>query len=296
MAVISQYQVVIAGQIITAALWNGMELNIINNGLLPVGIEDYSTNDAQAQTQTDPYPAAVLSKATDLAGEVARLRYQVAQILGETYWYIDPDVDIATFKTRFDAHTHDATANNGPKLTVSGLADDAVETAKIKNLAVTNAKINDMAGSKITGSVLSSLIIGTTTNDNASAGYIGEYVEGSGTLNNVSTSTYYDITSISLTAGDWDVFATGQSILQGGTATIFAIGIGTASGNNTTGMTESSNLSYSEGPSTTVPRSASAGPLRVKLTGTTTYYLKTRLDNTGSSNTINGYIKARRIR
>lgn len=98
MAVISQYQVVIAGQIITAALWNGMELNIINNGLIPVGIEDYSTNDAQAQTQTDPYPAATLSKATDLAGEITRLRYQIAQILGETYWYIDADISLDTIK------------------------------------------------------------------------------------------------------------------------------------------------------------------------------------------------------
>lgn len=199
MAVISQYQVVIAGQIITAALWNGMELNIINNGLLPVGIEDYSTNDAQAQTQTDPYPAAVLSKATDLAGEVARLRYQVAQILGETYWYIDPDVDLATFKTRFDAHAHDATANNGPKITVSGLADDAVETAKIKNLnvttgkindlAVTNAKIDTVAATKITGQLpVANGGTGITTKSISIVSYTGNATGGRNIAHGLGTT------------------------------------------------------------------------------------------------------------
>lgn len=148
---ISQYQVVIAGQLITASLWNGMELNIINNGLVPSGIDDYSTNDAQMQTQTDPYPASATSRPTSLQGELERLRYQFDNIIGKTYWYEDPDVDIATFKTRFDAHTHDGTSNNGPQILAGGIADNAVTTAKINNLAVTTAKLADASvnGAKI---------------------------------------------------------------------------------------------------------------------------------------------------
>jgi hypothetical protein len=142
---ISQYQVVIAGQLITASLWNGMELNIINNGLVPSGIDDYSTNDAQMQTQTDPYPASATSRPTSLQGELERLRYQFDNIIGKTYWYEDPDVDIATFKTRFDAHTHDGTSNNGPQIAAAGLASDSVITAKILDSNVTTAKINDLA-------------------------------------------------------------------------------------------------------------------------------------------------------
>lgn len=138
---ISQYQVVIAGQLITASLWNGMELNIINNGLIPAGIDDYSANDTEMQTMTDPYPAGATSRPTSLQGEMERLRFQFDNIIGKTYWYEDPDVDIATFKTRFDAHTHDGTANNGPQLTSSGLAANSVITSKIADGNITGAKI-----------------------------------------------------------------------------------------------------------------------------------------------------------
>lgn len=141
---ISQYQVVIAGQLITASLWNGMELNIINNGLIPAGIDDYSANDTEMQTMTDPYPASATSRPTSLQGEMERLRYQLDQLIGKTYWYEDPDVDIATFKTRFDAHTHDGTANNGPQIAAAGLASNAVTTAKILDANVTTAKIADL--------------------------------------------------------------------------------------------------------------------------------------------------------
>ena len=116
MAVISQYQVVIPGQTITAALWNGMELNIINNGLIPGGIEDYSSTDGQMQTMTDPFPASSISRPTSLAGELERIRWQFDNIIGGSNWYEDPAVDISTFKTRFDAHTHDGTTNNGPQI------------------------------------------------------------------------------------------------------------------------------------------------------------------------------------
>lgn len=143
MALISQYQVVIPGQSITAALWNAMELNIINNGLIPGGIEDYSATDSQMQTATDPFPGSSISKPTSLAGELERIRWQFDNIIGGTYWYEDPPVDITTFKTRFDAHTHDGTANNGPQIAAAGIASNAVTTAKILDANVTTAKIAD---------------------------------------------------------------------------------------------------------------------------------------------------------
>lgn len=46
---------------------------------------------------------------------------------------------------------------------------------------------------------------GTTTNDAASAGNVGQYITGTGTTVSISSSTAADITSVSLTAGDWDV-------------------------------------------------------------------------------------------
>jgi hypothetical protein len=153
---------VIPGQVITATLWNNEYGNIYNN-FVPSGMDDYSANDTQMQTATDPYPGAATSRPTSLQGEIERLRYQLANVTGKTYWYIDPDVDIATFKTRFDAHTHDGTSNQGPQLLAAGLASNAVTTAKITDanvttakiadLGVTNAKINDVAATKITGTI-----------------------------------------------------------------------------------------------------------------------------------------------
>ena len=121
---------VIPGQTITATLWNNEYGNIYDN-FIPAGMDDYSANDTQMQTATDPFPGGSTSRPTSLQGEIERIRFQLAAILGETYWYLDPDVDIATMKSRFDAHTHDGTSNQGPQIGTSGIADAAVTAAKI---------------------------------------------------------------------------------------------------------------------------------------------------------------------
>lgn len=46
---------------------------------------------------------------------------------------------------------------------------------------------------------------GTTTNDNAMAGQIGEYISGTAAGVTLSNGTPANITSIALSAGDWDV-------------------------------------------------------------------------------------------
>lgn len=75
--------------------------------------------------------------------------------------------------------------------------------------------------------------LGTTTNDDATAGQVGEYINstvpggGVGLASNVATN----ITNISLTAGDWDVCgeiwfslgAGGASDLRGGTSATSAV-------------------------------------------------------------------------
>lgn len=68
--------------------------NILNN-LGPLGIDDYSTNTALMQTQTDPGEVGSESLATSLAAELARLRFAIAEIKGETYWYTSADSSIS---------------------------------------------------------------------------------------------------------------------------------------------------------------------------------------------------------
>lgn len=82
------------GEVLTHTDLNGV-LNDVLTNFVPAGMDDYSTNASQMQSVTDPYPASVASLATSLAGELERIRYLLAQVTGETYWYIDPDASIA---------------------------------------------------------------------------------------------------------------------------------------------------------------------------------------------------------
>lgn len=138
MGQISQYQVVIPGQLITAALWNGMEENIINSGLTPEGVDAAADTDADYQTQTDPYPASVLSRPTNLLGELQRIRFEIAEMKGTTYHYEDSAATLA------DLQDHDHTTI-GDQIPTAGLEDGAVTNVKLGADAVTGAKIADDA-------------------------------------------------------------------------------------------------------------------------------------------------------
>jgi len=85
-------------EILTASDLNSEFDNILNN-LTPAGIDDESASDAAAQATKDPYPGGSLLKATSLQEEIQQLRYLIKQITGESQWYIDPDVSLATAAT-----------------------------------------------------------------------------------------------------------------------------------------------------------------------------------------------------
>jgi len=74
------------GLILTASIYNTDHQNHIDNGV-PAQLDDYSTSTAQMQAQTDPGEQGTESQATTLAGELERLRYSIAEIKGQTYWY-----------------------------------------------------------------------------------------------------------------------------------------------------------------------------------------------------------------
>lgn len=65
--------------------------NILNN-LNTQGLDDYSTNAAQMRLQTDPGSVGAESLATSLAGELERLRFVLARLIGPdvNYWYETP--------------------------------------------------------------------------------------------------------------------------------------------------------------------------------------------------------------
>lgn len=120
-------------------------------------------------------------------------------------------------------------------------------------------------------------IVGTATNNNANAGSVGEYVSSSiasGSAVALSTGTAANITSISLTAGDWDVWITGK-FTGGATTTVTRLtpSISTTSATIDTAADRSFNAFYNgQTPFATLDINVTAGTTRLSLASTTTVF------------------------
>lgn len=140
---------------------------------------------------------------------------------------------------------------------------------------------------------------GTATNDSAAAGYIGEAITASAAAGTVSltTATTANITSISLTAGDWDV--TGGVVFTTAATTSVTQAI---AGVSTTTATLGADGTYSRNTiAAFVPGAVEwidqvAPTVRISVAATTTVYLVAQSTFTVSTQTAGGYITARRVR
>lgn len=141
---------------------------------------------------------------------------------------------------------------------------------------------------------------GTATNDNAAAGEIGEFISSTvlvGSAVSLTNSTAANITSVSLTAGDWD--CSGLTVSNPNAAT-----------------TQSGNYGWISSVSATVPTAPNNGGLgaavyaapagsavmvtipthRISLASTTTTYLGTLSIFAVNTNSAYGWIGCRRAR
>jgi hypothetical protein len=137
-------------------------------------------------------------------------------------------------------------------------------------------------------------IVGTTTNNNANAGSVGEYVPNTGTAVSLTTATAANVTSISLTAGDWDVWGSIEYDAAGSTTISQSVG-----GINTASATLPASpfktiTTYALAAGGTI-----AGPVpqqRLILASTTTVFLVGFCAFATGTLTATGVIQARRIR
>jgi hypothetical protein len=160
-----------------------------------------------------------------------------------------------------------------------------------------------MAGNITFGSIAANTetcqIPGTTTSDSANAGNIGEEIVnyiGLGTGPSLTTATPANVTSITLTAGDWDV--TGHAVLEYTSAT--------QSGDGTASLSQVSatlNTGYIDSFSpirlttTTCKNSIELPPRRVTILVTPViYYLVAQATFSAGTCKVSGYIRARRMR
>jgi hypothetical protein len=141
-------------------------------------------------------------------------------------------------------------------------------------------------------------IKGKTGGTDATAGNVGEYIESVvGPTNFPGTGTFGDLTSITLTAGDWDVTFQFEAVDNGATVPSMFLGISTTSGNSNTGLVNGSNLYAGPGPvaATGGGASGSVASWRKNVSGSTIVYAKYRASFSVATPQCYGRLSARRV-
>ena len=145
----------------------------------------------------------------------------------------------------------------------------------------------------------------SATNDDANQWCMVEYVSStvsSGSAVSLSNGTSANVTSISLTAGDWDICGVVDYALTGLTATIFKSAISLTSN---TLSTQTGGSGLGTDPLVTVPLlttilsgtySQNITPVRLSIASTTTIYLVANCTFSLGSVAAYGTIRARRMR
>jgi hypothetical protein len=208
------------------------------------------------------------------------------------------DANAAAVRTTIGAGT-----SNGDVVGPASSTDNAVArfdstTGKlVQNSIVTLSDTGDLSGVVLIARTGGVDIEGTNTNDDAGAGQVGQIIESTvlaGSAVSLTTATAANITSISLTAGDWDVWGSVCSN-PSSTATYYYGWISTTSATVPTapngGAIAVIQVSFASAAGQFIP----VGQRRLSLASTTTVYLSMQSAFAGT-NAGYGYIGARRVR
>jgi hypothetical protein len=180
-----------------------------------------------------------------------------------------------------DAVSGLATANSGVLVTSAGGVPSISST--LPNFTVDT----------ITFSPTTHGLLGTTTNNNASAGYVGEFLSNTSVITGISNGIATNIVLVSLTAGDWDVWGViDYAAAAGTTTTILSAGITTTSATFISNRFQIMGLTFSGGADVYLPTPMT----RISVASTTTCYLVGYAAFSVSTMTTAGQIYARRRR
>lgn len=166
----------------------------------------------------------------------------------------------------------------------------------IQGVSTVQSASNNTGVTIATGGAVS--LKGTTTNDNASAGQVGEYLSASNSTGNVlTTATINNITSLSITAGDWDVTGcVGFLVASGSPISTLTLAAISTTNNGTGTIADGTRAEATIGPAGANDTSLTLPTIRLSLSGTTTYYLNGQASFSGGNVTGVGSIFARRAR
>lgn len=114
-----------AGSILTAAIYNSDHQNHVTNDN-PSMMGAFSDDEIQMQIQNSPGIPGTPNLAVSMADELAAIRYVLAQILGETYWYSPVTTNLANAgPTTGDITFSYAAAKTGWVIAADGSIGDA---------------------------------------------------------------------------------------------------------------------------------------------------------------------------
>lgn len=171
---------------------------------------------------------------------------------------------------------------------VSGTSTPNIGSATGTSLALSGAFTpNSTAG-----------IVGTTTNDSATAGSVGEYISSNvvlGSATPLSTASATGIASIPLTAGDWDVRLQAGFLNASATVTLYSSSISLTNGTNDTTLGRFAQLPVSLSSNSNIV-TLPIVPARFSLAAPATVYAV--YTATFSAGSVGGFgiISARRVR
>jgi hypothetical protein len=194
--------------------------------------------------------------------------------------------------------------NNGNSLLLFTVTASAVNYVNITNSATANSPVVSALGSDtnilltLNGKGTSGVgTQGTTAGGNAVAGYVGELISSVIPLASavsIGTATTVNLTSISLTAGDWDVAGNVNFIASGVT---LAIALCWVSATSATLPDASLYNGYNSNLALNQTFASNTPFFRASLSATTTIYISGRIVTAaGGTVTMCGGIYARRVR
>lgn len=187
-------------------------------------------------------------------------------------------------------------AGANPNWSSGGAGTGTVTSVTCNGVAITASGVCSVVGQ----------VPGETSTGSASAGNVGEYVSAnvvSGSAAALTNNSPINITSISLTAGDWDIV--GTVYYTGNAATTvqyMASSVATASGTLDLGVGNFglqvgfNSVPYSATSGSAVGLSVVTPPVRKSLASTTTIYLVAQSGFTTSTSAAYGFLRARRVR
>jgi len=189
-------------------------------------------------------------------------------------------------------------ANAGSNFGVWASSDTGVSLGPALQITRATRQVNFPTG--ITGGSGGSLTIvngvqGVTTGANAAVGVVGEYVQAQNLSGGPFSNVAFDLIALSLAHGDWNVWATIEYIVTGGSLSNAQTWVNTASA--TPPAPGSQGYTIMAGPSVSfVTLTVTTTPVAMNFATSQTVYASGTVIFTGTSCAAKGTLSARRMR